>query len=122
MGLGLEYAFFDNWTAKFEYDYLGYGAKNVSFTSSCGLCTPPTSTHTQNVSADKSLRSASITSSAGAKDLSSRIIELTLSLSGNSSPGIGQGFFVPRFYRCSFSLPSMIQGSGLASRFAIERG
>jgi outer membrane immunogenic protein len=53
VGLGLEYAFFDNWTAKFEYDYLGYGAKNVSFTSSCGLCTPPTSTHTQNVSADK---------------------------------------------------------------------
>jgi outer membrane immunogenic protein len=53
IGLGLEYAFTNNWTAKFEYDYLGFNAKNVNFTSSCAnpLCTPVTLT--QNVSADK---------------------------------------------------------------------
>jgi outer membrane immunogenic protein len=51
IGLGLEYAFTNNWTAKFEYDYLGFIAKNVSFTASCPTCTP--ATLTQNVSADK---------------------------------------------------------------------
>jgi outer membrane immunogenic protein len=51
IGLGLEYAFTNNWTAKFEYDYLGFNAKNVRFTASCPLCTPITLT--QNVSADK---------------------------------------------------------------------
>jgi len=53
IGLGLEYAFTNNWTAKFEYDYLGFNAKNVNFTSSCAdpLCT--TRNFTQNVSADK---------------------------------------------------------------------
>ena len=54
IGLGLEYAFTNNWTAKFEYDYLGFNAKNVSFTAICAFCTfNPTSTFTQNVSADK---------------------------------------------------------------------
>jgi outer membrane immunogenic protein len=54
IGLGLEYAFFNNWTAKFEYDYLGFGSKNVVFTTSCPtFCIPPTFTHTENVSADK---------------------------------------------------------------------
>ena len=38
IGLGLEYAFFNNWTAKFEYDYLGFGSKNVVFTTSCPSC------------------------------------------------------------------------------------
>jgi outer membrane immunogenic protein len=51
IGLGLEYAFTNNWTAKFEYDYLGFIAKNVSFTTSCPTCAP--ATLTQNVSADK---------------------------------------------------------------------
>src|SRR6476646_5307242 len=51
IGLGLEYAFTNNWTAKFEYDYLGFNSKNVSFTASCPTCTP--ATVTQNVSADK---------------------------------------------------------------------
>ena len=53
IGLGLEYAFTNNWTAKFEYDYLGFNAKNVNFTSSCAdpLCRPRN--FTQNVSADK---------------------------------------------------------------------
>jgi outer membrane immunogenic protein len=53
IGIGLEYAFFDNWTAKFEYDYLGFGAKNVLFTANCPLCRTTTSTFTENVSADK---------------------------------------------------------------------
>jgi outer membrane immunogenic protein len=58
IGLGLEYAFTTNWTTKFEYDYLGFGSKNVSFKTTCvtnpGLCGPSgIVTTTQNVSADK---------------------------------------------------------------------
>src|SRR5439155_10019630 len=56
IGLGLEYAFFNNWTAKFEYDYLGFGSKNVLFTTTCSgiFCFPsPITTNTQSVSADK---------------------------------------------------------------------
>jgi outer membrane immunogenic protein len=52
IGIGLEYAFTSNWTAKFEYDYLGFGSKNVVFTSNCPInCV--LLTQTQNVSADK---------------------------------------------------------------------
>jgi outer membrane immunogenic protein len=47
VGLGLEYAIATNWTAKFEYDYLGFNARNVLVTTSLP------STNTQNVSADK---------------------------------------------------------------------
>jgi outer membrane immunogenic protein len=54
IGLGLEYAFTNNWTAKFEYDYIGFGAKDVVFTTVCSTCTPP-STNTQNVSANKNI-------------------------------------------------------------------
>jgi outer membrane immunogenic protein len=54
IGLGLEYAFTNNWTAKFEYDYLGFGAKNVHFTEACsGICMLTVGGFTQNVSADK---------------------------------------------------------------------
>jgi outer membrane immunogenic protein len=56
IGLGLEYAFFNNWTTKFEYDYLGFGSKNVLFTTTCSgnFCGPsPITTNLQNVSADK---------------------------------------------------------------------
>jgi outer membrane immunogenic protein len=52
IGLGLEYAFTNNWTAKFEYDYLGFNAKNVHFTESCS-CVLIVGGFTQNVSADK---------------------------------------------------------------------
>ena len=48
IGVGLEYAFTNNWTTKFEYDYLGFGAKNVLYTT-----TIVNTTRTQNVSADK---------------------------------------------------------------------
>ncbi|MBI5319317.1 outer membrane beta-barrel protein [Bradyrhizobium sp.] len=55
IGLGLEYAFLNNWTAKFEYDYLGFGARNVHFTEACtgGGCFLLPNGFTQNVSADK---------------------------------------------------------------------
>jgi len=52
IGIGLEYAFANNWTVKFEYDYLGFGAKDVLFSQvNCSTCTPFTTT--TNVSADK---------------------------------------------------------------------
>jgi outer membrane immunogenic protein len=58
IGLGLEYAFTNNWTTKFEYDYLGFGSKNVAFRTTCvtnpATCGPSGSViGTQNVSADK---------------------------------------------------------------------
>jgi outer membrane immunogenic protein len=53
IGVGLEYAFTNNWTAKFEYDYLGFGSKNVVFNANCPTCIPVNATFTQNVSADK---------------------------------------------------------------------
>jgi outer membrane immunogenic protein len=55
IGLGLEYAVTNNWTAKFEYDYLGFGAKNVKFTEACnsGCVLFNNAGFTQNVSADK---------------------------------------------------------------------
>jgi outer membrane immunogenic protein len=56
IGVGLEYAFLNNWTVKFEYDYLGFGSKNVAFSAFCATCNdggPATQRFTQNVSADK---------------------------------------------------------------------
>jgi opacity protein-like surface antigen len=32
VGGGLEWAFWDNWSAKLEYDYLDFGTRNVTFT------------------------------------------------------------------------------------------
>jgi outer membrane immunogenic protein len=51
VGIGLEYAFTRNWTAKFEYDYLGFGSKNVNFVTV--FPTGPNNNQIQNVSADK---------------------------------------------------------------------
>jgi outer membrane immunogenic protein len=51
IGIGLEYAFAGNWTAKFEYDYLGFAAKNVNFVTVFPLSTG--FNQIQNVSADK---------------------------------------------------------------------
>lgn len=56
VGLGLEYAFTNNWTTKFEYDYLGFGAKNVHFSEACApgsTCMLIPGGFTQSVSADK---------------------------------------------------------------------
>jgi outer membrane immunogenic protein len=51
IGVGLEYAFLNNWTVKFEYDYLGFGSKNVNFVTV--VPAQVAFTQTQNVSADK---------------------------------------------------------------------
>jgi outer membrane immunogenic protein len=53
IGVGLEYAFTNNWTTKFEYDYLGFGSKNVGFTTLCVTTISCSAATTQNVSADK---------------------------------------------------------------------
>ncbi len=55
VGFGLEYAFTNNWTVKFEYDYMGFDAKNVGFTNSCTECTIQNFIATQNVSANKNI-------------------------------------------------------------------
>jgi len=34
VGVGVEYAFWGNWSAKVEYDYMDFGSKNVEFVSS----------------------------------------------------------------------------------------
>ena len=53
IGLGLEYAFGGNWSVKFEYDYLGYLAKDVTFTD-CGFAGPGLCEQVfERVSADK---------------------------------------------------------------------
>jgi outer membrane immunogenic protein len=56
IGIGLEYAFDNHWTAKFEYDYLGFSTKDVTFTTA-GFTSlpPPRNTYIQTVSADKHL-------------------------------------------------------------------
>jgi outer membrane immunogenic protein len=33
VGAGLEYALDDHWSAKIEYDYLGFGSQNLNFTT-----------------------------------------------------------------------------------------
>ena len=32
VGVGVEYAFLDNWSAKIEYNYLGFHTSNLQFT------------------------------------------------------------------------------------------
>jgi outer membrane immunogenic protein len=36
VGAGLEYAFYDNWSAKIEYNYLGFNTGNFTFTDATG--------------------------------------------------------------------------------------
>lgn len=36
VGAGYEYAVFDHWTVKLEYDYMGFGAKDETFTATSG--------------------------------------------------------------------------------------
>jgi outer membrane immunogenic protein len=54
IGLGLEYAFTNNWTAKFEYDYLGFPAKDVNFTS-FQVARGTTAPFIENVSTNKNI-------------------------------------------------------------------
>jgi outer membrane immunogenic protein len=49
IGVGFEYALTDNWTAKFEYDYIDFGNKIVNFTDvNCngGVCVTTTPSFT----------------------------------------------------------------------------
>ena len=39
LGTGVEHAFFRNWSAKVEYDYLDFGTRSVSFPGLAGLIT-----------------------------------------------------------------------------------
>jgi outer membrane immunogenic protein len=54
VGVGVEHALTRNWTVKFEYNYIGYGAKEQSFTS-CSTSTPCHFAESQPVSASKQL-------------------------------------------------------------------
>src|SRR5262249_56032982 len=36
VGAGLEYAFYDNWSAKIEYNYMGFATSNLQFTDPTG--------------------------------------------------------------------------------------
>ena len=51
VGVGLEYAVLGNWSAKIEYDYLGFGTQSITLVSVPGV-TPPTRTFdvSQNIS------------------------------------------------------------------------
>jgi outer membrane immunogenic protein len=54
VGLGIEHALTRNWTVKLEYDYIGYGTRNLAITScSNNVCSP--STTSASVSSNKQL-------------------------------------------------------------------
>ncbi|WP_156944429.1 outer membrane protein [Bradyrhizobium sp. Ec3.3] len=44
VGVGIEHALTRNWTVKAEYDYMGFGAKEVSFTECTSTCSVPGTT------------------------------------------------------------------------------
>jgi len=50
-GAGLEYALAQNWTAKIEYDYLGFGSENLSLGASTLPTNPSASLNVQEVKA-----------------------------------------------------------------------
>jgi outer membrane immunogenic protein len=50
IGVGFEYALTDNWTTKFEYNYIDYGNKVVNFTETCPACgAPQVTTFSQSI-------------------------------------------------------------------------
>jgi outer membrane immunogenic protein len=59
IGLGLEHALTSNWTAKFEYNYLGFSSKDVRFTctdiavAGCTNAYGPSRSFIESVSSDK---------------------------------------------------------------------
>jgi len=38
VGTGMEFALWDRWSAKIEYDYLSFGSRNINLTSACVEC------------------------------------------------------------------------------------
>jgi len=56
-GAGLEYAFDRNWSAKIEYDYLGFGSQTMNFTTPVlGTVTPSASLNVQEIKAGINFR------------------------------------------------------------------
>jgi outer membrane immunogenic protein len=56
-GAGLEYAINDNWSAKVEYDYLGFGSQAMNFTTPVlGTVTSNTSLNVQEIKAGINFR------------------------------------------------------------------
>jgi outer membrane immunogenic protein len=55
-GAGFEYAFTDNWSAKVEYDYLGFGPQAMNFTTPTGSVSPSARLNVQEVKAGVNLR------------------------------------------------------------------
>ena len=55
-GAGFEYAFTGNWSAKVEYDYLGFGPQAMNFTAPPGSVRPSASLNVQEVKAGVNLR------------------------------------------------------------------
>jgi outer membrane immunogenic protein len=56
-GAGLEYAIDNNWSAKIEYDYLGFGSKTLDFTTPLlGTVTPTANLNVQEVKAGINFR------------------------------------------------------------------
>jgi outer membrane immunogenic protein len=48
-GVGIEYAFEFNWTARLEYDFIGFGSRNVTFNGPLGTVTSPVDVNFQRV-------------------------------------------------------------------------
>ena len=54
VGVGLEHALTRNWTVKLEYDYIGFGTKELAFTN-CNIGAPCTVPGTFSFSATKQI-------------------------------------------------------------------
>jgi outer membrane immunogenic protein len=55
VGLGIEHALTRNWTVKLEYDYIGYGTRNLAITNCSGGVCSPTNNGSTSVSSNKQL-------------------------------------------------------------------
>ena len=55
VGLGVEHALTRNWTVKLEYDYIGYGTRNLAITNCSGGICSPTNNGSASVSSNKQL-------------------------------------------------------------------
>jgi len=56
VGAGLEYALDDNWSAKIEYDYLGFGSPTMNFTTPLVSVSPSASLNVQEIKAGLNFR------------------------------------------------------------------
>jgi len=56
VGAGLEYALDDHWSAKIEYDYLGFGSQNMTFTTPLESVSSNASLNVQEIKAGLNFR------------------------------------------------------------------